>query len=279
MLSKAIATSFNCPFVTIPGSGFAQTFIGMDAVIVRYLARKAKKLAAKWGGQCIVFIDEIDAVGMRRASLGSGFQPLETSTIHDHALLRPSGRADRGRRPRAGDRGVARAALRAARRADARTSTRRSSTSVAGAIRNFIMPGGGMGGGLAALNQLLVVMDGIDEPPLRKRFLTRKFNTFLDALYIVPQRIFGKRLRLKPPKPRKERSTSSAPATCRCETSTRRSPARAGMGRHIYFRTPTWEDRRDIFDLYLGKVAHEDGSTRRRRATSSPASPTATRRR
>jgi SpoVK/Ycf46/Vps4 family AAA+-type ATPase len=30
------------------------------------------------------------------------------------------------------------------------------------------------------------------------------------------------------------------------------------MGRHIYFRTPTWEDRRDIFDLYLGKVAHEE---------------------
>ena len=83
MLSKAIATSFNCPFVTIPGSGFAQTFIGMDAVIVRFLARKAKKMAAKWGGQCIVFIDEIDAVGMRRASLGSGFQPLETGTIHD----------------------------------------------------------------------------------------------------------------------------------------------------------------------------------------------------
>ena len=67
MLAKAIATGFNCPFVTIPGSGFAQTFIGMDAVIVRYLARKAKRLARKWGGQCIVFIDEIDAVGMRRA--------------------------------------------------------------------------------------------------------------------------------------------------------------------------------------------------------------------
>ena len=38
MLSKGIATSFNCPFVTIPGSGFAQTFIGMDAVLVRWLA-------------------------------------------------------------------------------------------------------------------------------------------------------------------------------------------------------------------------------------------------
>ena len=29
------------------------------------------------------------------------------------------------------------------------------------------------------------------------------------------------------------------------------------MGRHIYFRTPTWEDRRDVFDLYITKVAHE----------------------
>ena len=57
MLAKAIATGFNSPFVSIPGSGFAQTFIGVDALIVRFLARKAKKLARKWGGQCIVFID------------------------------------------------------------------------------------------------------------------------------------------------------------------------------------------------------------------------------
>src|SRR5581483_51053 len=46
MLAKAIATGFNSPFVSIPGSGFAQTFIGIDALIVRYLARKAKKLAS-----------------------------------------------------------------------------------------------------------------------------------------------------------------------------------------------------------------------------------------
>ena len=90
MLSKGIATSFNCPFVSIPGSGFAQTFIGMDAVLVRYLARKAKKLAAKWGGQCIVFIDEIDAVGMRRQSLGSGYQPTSPRRSTT-ALLRPHG--------------------------------------------------------------------------------------------------------------------------------------------------------------------------------------------
>ena len=72
MLAKAIATNFNCPFVTIPGSGFAATFIGIDVIVVMFLIRKAKKLARKWGGQCIVFIDEIDAVGMRRASLGQG---------------------------------------------------------------------------------------------------------------------------------------------------------------------------------------------------------------
>jgi hypothetical protein len=57
MLAKAIATNFNCPFVTIPGSGFAATFIGIDVVVVMWLIRKAKKLARKWGGQCIVFID------------------------------------------------------------------------------------------------------------------------------------------------------------------------------------------------------------------------------
>src|SRR5205823_10680782 len=87
MLAKAIATGFNSPFVTIPGSGFAQTFIGLDSILVRYLARKAKRLARKWGGQCIVFIDEIDAVGMRRQALGAGLG-MTTATggsIHDKA--------------------------------------------------------------------------------------------------------------------------------------------------------------------------------------------------
>src|SRR4051794_26005630 len=87
MLSKGIATSFNCPFVSIPGSGFAQTFIGMDAVIVRFLAFKARRLAAKWGGQCIVFIDEIDAVGMRRQALGAG----TSKSIHDTLFYGPRG--------------------------------------------------------------------------------------------------------------------------------------------------------------------------------------------
>src|SRR5215831_4514497 len=72
MLAKALATGFNSPFVSMPGSGFAATFIGIDAIVVRILARRAKRLARKWGGQCIVFIDEIDAVGRRRDALGGG---------------------------------------------------------------------------------------------------------------------------------------------------------------------------------------------------------------
>src|SRR5918994_2625427 len=94
MLSKAIATGFNCPFVSIPGSGFAQTFIVMDPVIVRYLASKAKRLARKWGGQCIVFIDEIDAVGMRRQSLGpagGSATPLPATRFEELAFYGPNG--------------------------------------------------------------------------------------------------------------------------------------------------------------------------------------------
>jgi ATP-dependent Zn protease len=256
MLSKAIATSFNCPFVTIPGSGFAQTFIGMDAVIVRFLARKAKKMAAKWGGQCIVFIDEIDAVGMRRASLGSGFMPLETGTIHDTNFYGPEGALTSS-----GDLVLETAAWReklfAMREEPARSGYPPIVAKAANAMRNFMVPGGMGGGGGLALNQLLVVMDGIDEPPLLKRVRTRRFNTFLDALYIVPQRLGSVRLRLKPPKPRKEEvyfiGACNVPLEHLDPALTR--PGR--MGRHIYFRTPTWEDRRDIFDLYLAKVSHE----------------------
>src|SRR5690242_16750494 len=95
MLANAIATGFNSPFVSIPGSGFAQTFIGIDALIVRFLARKAKRLARKWGGQCIVFIDEIDAVGLRRQALqGNNMAPLdgpEQTFFGPHGAFNSSG--------------------------------------------------------------------------------------------------------------------------------------------------------------------------------------------
>ena len=109
-----------------------------------------------------------------------------------------------------------------------------------------------------ALNQLLVVMDGIDDPPLTKRIVTKRLNTFLDALYIVPQRVGPVRLRKKPPKPRKEEIYFIGACNVPLETLDPALTRPGRMGRHIHFRTPTWEDRRDIFDLYITKVAHVD---------------------
>jgi ATP-dependent Zn protease len=113
------------------------------------------------------------------------------------------------------------------------------------------------GGGGLALNQLLVQMDGVDEPPFLRKFVTKRVNTFLDALYVVPQRIGRLRLRIKPPRPRPEQvyfiGATNVPLDALDPALVR--PGR--MGRHIHFRTPTKDDRKDIFDLYLTKVAHE----------------------
>jgi ATP-dependent Zn protease len=257
MLSKGIATSFNCPFVTIPGSGFAQTFIGIDAIIVRFLARKAKKLAAKWGGQCIVFIDEIDAVGMRRRALSPGFAPYQSvMDISDHLFFGPSGALTPD-----GD-----LVIESRRWRDRMFELRAEPPGalypaifgrLKGVVDQFMIPGMG-GGGSLALNQLLVTMDGINEPPFKKKFFTNRLNTFLDALYVVPRKVGGMSLRLRPPKPRKEEIYFIGACNVPLETLDPALVRPGRMGRHIHFRTPTWEDRRDIFDLYITKVAHED---------------------
>jgi ATP-dependent Zn protease len=98
----------------------------------------------------------------------------------------------------------------------------------------------------------------VDEPPLLRKVLTNRFNTFLDATYLVPQRVRGLRLRVRPPKPRPEQvyfiGATNVPIDALDPALVR--PGR--MGRHIWFRTPTKDDRRDIFELYLRKVSHED---------------------
>jgi cell division protease FtsH len=113
------------------------------------------------------------------------------------------------------------------------------------------------GGGGLALNQLLVQMDGVDEPPFFRKFWTKKWNTFLDATYVIPQRIGKLPMRFRPPKPRSEQIYFIGATNVPLD---RLDPAliRPGrMGRHIHFRTPTKDDRKDIFDLYLAKVDHD----------------------
>jgi ATP-dependent Zn protease len=63
MLAKAIASSLHVPIYIANGGSFAGMFLGIDALSVFLMVRAARKRAKVWGG-CIVFIDEIDALGM-----------------------------------------------------------------------------------------------------------------------------------------------------------------------------------------------------------------------
>jgi cell division protease FtsH len=116
LLARSVAGEANVPFFHMSGSEFVEMFVGVGASRVRSLFEKAKKAAP-----CIVFIDEIDAVGRRRGSgLGGshdereqtlnqilvemdGFEPTDNviviaatnrPDVLDPALLRP-GRFDR----------------------------------------------------------------------------------------------------------------------------------------------------------------------------------------
>src|SRR5919106_5965701 len=258
MLAKALATGFNSPFVSIPGSGFAATFIGIDAIVVRMLARRAKKLARKWGGQCIVFIDEIDAVGMRRnvlnPGLGGAAGGMRPQDVHDFLWYGPFGALNPS-----GDLILENAGWRDRLFAERAPQSAGTSALVARAngLLSFIFPGGMGGGGSLALNQLLVVMDGIDNPPFFKKLFTNKINTLLDGMYVVPRRVRGRSIRLPAARPRREQiyfiGATNVPVDRLDPALTR--PGR--MGRHVWFRTPTKQDRLDVLDLYLNKVAHE----------------------
>ncbi|MDN5248710.1 MAG: ATP-dependent zinc metalloprotease FtsH [Alphaproteobacteria bacterium] len=116
LLARSVAGEANVPFFTISGSDFVEMFVGVGASRVRDMFEQAKK-----NSPCIIFIDEIDAVGRHRgAGLGGGndereqtlnqllvemdgFQPTESiiliaatnrPDVLDPALLRP-GRFDR----------------------------------------------------------------------------------------------------------------------------------------------------------------------------------------
>ena len=115
LIAKAIAGEAGVPFISMSGSEFIEMFAGLGASRVRKLFDKAKKISP-----CIVFIDEIDAIGSRRTSTSGGesennqtlnqllvemdgFESTETVIVLaatnrpemlDKALLRP-GRFDR----------------------------------------------------------------------------------------------------------------------------------------------------------------------------------------
>ena len=76
LIAKAIAGEAKVPFISMSGSEFIEMFAGLGASRVRKLFEKAKKIAP-----CIVFIDEIDAIGSRRSS-GSGAETENNQTLN-----------------------------------------------------------------------------------------------------------------------------------------------------------------------------------------------------
>lgn len=77
MLAKAVAGEANVPFFSISGSEFVEMFVGMGASKVRDLFKQAKEKAP-----CIVFIDEIDAIGQKRNSGGIGGNDEREQTLN-----------------------------------------------------------------------------------------------------------------------------------------------------------------------------------------------------
>jgi cell division protease FtsH len=77
LLAKAVAGEANVPFFSISGSEFVEMFVGMGAAKVRDLFKEANKKAP-----CIVFIDEIDAIGKKRNSSMQGGNDEREQTLN-----------------------------------------------------------------------------------------------------------------------------------------------------------------------------------------------------
>ncbi len=77
LLARAVAGEANCPFFTASGSDFIEVFVGVGASRVRDLFAQAKKNAP-----CIVFIDEIDAIGRQRGVASGGGNEEREQTLN-----------------------------------------------------------------------------------------------------------------------------------------------------------------------------------------------------
>lgn len=92
-LAKAIATETGLPFVSMSGSEFVELFVGVGASRMRSLFKRARQLAYGHGG-CIVFIDELDAVGRNRVfSIYGGTE--ETNSTQNQLLAEMDGLQER----------------------------------------------------------------------------------------------------------------------------------------------------------------------------------------
>lgn len=96
LLAKAVAGEADVPFFSLSGSDFVEMFVGVGASRVRDLFEQARKASRVLGKGCIIFIDEIDAVGRQRfAGIGGGNdereQTLNALLVEMDGFNAPSG--------------------------------------------------------------------------------------------------------------------------------------------------------------------------------------------
>jgi cell division protease FtsH len=213
LLSKAIAGEVNVPFIYASASSFNNMFMGVANLRVMRLFTKARKFSERFGG-AVIFMDELDAVGSR----GGVAQMMEPYPFHEPFRHGLEDRLlqDTPEEPRRGG--------------------------ILGFIDRFFVGGmGGMGGML--VNELLVQMDGLEQPRGLRRLLRR----------LIPLKI-RKHLKRKVPNYNilvigaTNRADALDPALLR--------PGR--FDRRLHVGLPDKEGRKDIADYYLKKVRHED---------------------
>ena len=214
LLSKAIAGEVNVPFIYASASSFNNMFMGVANLRIMRLFTKARKFSERFGG-AVIFMDELDAVGSR-GGITQMMEPYPFDEPFRHGLedrlLQGSSEG-----PRRGG--------------------------VLGFVDRFFV-GGGMGGmGGMLVNELLVQMDGLEQPRGLGRLLRR----------IIPLRI-RKHLKRRVPSYNilvigaTNRADALDPALLR--------PGR--FDRRLHVGLPDKEGRKDIADYYLEKVRHEE---------------------
>ncbi len=178
MLAEGVATELGAPIILTTGSAFTSTFVGVGIIVMIYLFWRAEALARTYG-KCVIFIDEIDQIGARRAGVLGGNQGVGVPNIASAFDYNEFGQV--------GDINFETPASRQ------NTWDIKYPTPPPNRV-NMMFGGMGMGGGSIALPVLLAKMDGIDAPPFLQQFWRSKVNMLLDA-FLVPVIVkFGKKV-------------------------------------------------------------------------------------
>ena len=215
LLSKAIAGEVNVPFIYASASSFNNMFMGVANLRVARLFSKARKFSERFGG-AVIFMDELDAIGSR----GGVLQSIEPYPFHEPFRHGIEDRLLQGPPEEPQQRG-----------------------SILGFVDRVFAGGMNMGMGGMLVNELLVQMDGLEQPKGLRRLLRRLIPLFI-----------RKRFKRKVPTYNilvigaTNRADSLDPALLR--------PGR--FDRRLHVGLPDKEGRIDIADYYLKKVRHED---------------------